>query len=101
MFAVTEDDRYLFARICGFSGINAAFAIALKQRWADRLVINYSAFAFFKIKVNCNAAAPTAPAPAASTHPHHQPSSHYQRWTLNPSNLLFALLLCCVCGTCA
>ncbi len=48
----TANERYLFARVCGFSGVNAAFSIALKQRFAERPVFNYSALAVVKIKVH-------------------------------------------------
>jgi hypothetical protein len=38
-FAVTEVERVLYQNISGFSGVNAALAVALKQRQPDRVVI--------------------------------------------------------------
>lgn len=35
-YAATEYEPCLFRAVCGFSGINAAFAVALKQRFGER-----------------------------------------------------------------
>jgi hypothetical protein len=50
-YSATYNERFLFVRICGFSGVNAAFSVALKQRFAERPLLNYSAVSFIKIKV--------------------------------------------------
>ena len=43
LYAVTESELFLFRSVCGFSGVNAAIAVALKQRWPDQPLIAHSA----------------------------------------------------------
>jgi len=50
VFAATQDDHYLFRRVCGFSAINAAFAVALKQRYAETPVVNVPGVNMLKFK---------------------------------------------------
>ena len=39
LYAVTESELFLFRAVCGFSGVNAAVAVALKQRWPDQPIV--------------------------------------------------------------
>jgi len=49
-FAVTQNDAYLFWEICGFSGLNAAFSVGLKQRFAEKPVTPFSFLSFYRVK---------------------------------------------------
>ena len=42
LYAVTESELFLFRSVCGFSGVNAAIAVAMKQRWADQQLVTHS-----------------------------------------------------------
>eukprot|EP00808_Paulinella_micropora_P012014 g14679.t1 len=39
-FAMTQDDHYLWAPLCGFTGANAGFAVGLMQRYPDDPVVS-------------------------------------------------------------
>ena len=43
LYALTQSELFLFRSVCGFSGINAAIAVALKQRWAEQPILGHPA----------------------------------------------------------
>ena len=42
LYALTESELFLFRSVCGFSGVNAAVAVALKQRWPEQPIATHS-----------------------------------------------------------
>ena len=43
LYALTESELFLFRSVCGFSGVNAAIAVAIKQRWAEQPIVSHPA----------------------------------------------------------
>eukprot|EP00457_Paulinella_chromatophora_P008160 gb/GEZN01008189.1/.p1 GENE.gb/GEZN01008189.1/~~gb/GEZN01008189.1/.p1 ORF type:complete len:363 (-),score=55.03 gb/GEZN01008189.1/:299-1387(-) len=49
-YAMTQDDHYLWAPLCGFTGANAGFAVGLMQRYPDDSVISVPVLKYLKFR---------------------------------------------------